>query len=142
MTCSGKYLCLFGTRAWPGSPCAHSPGHTGPASPPLPHTSLQTHAYSLQHNIYTHIRTDKHHTHITKYTPNTCKRHTYSDNDAPTRLRANRTTKKRPSCSCPFTQHSMFGFTANGFYNYEEAFPLQLVCSLVTFVFSNVSSAH
>lgn len=62
--CSGEVLCLSGTRAWPGSPCAHSPGHTGPACPPLPHTALQTHAYSLQHNTNTHthinIHTDKH----------------------------------------------------------------------------------
>lgn len=55
--CVLGYLCLSGTRAWPGSPCAHSPGHTGPASPPLPHTALQTHAYSLQHNTNTHTHT-------------------------------------------------------------------------------------
>lgn len=69
--CSGEYLCLFGTRAWPGSPCAHSPGHTGPASPPLPHTALQTHVYSLQHNT----QTDRHqHTQCLK-------RQTYRDNN-------------------------------------------------------------
>ena len=62
---SGEYLCLSGIRAWPGSPCAHSPGHTGPASPPLPHTALQTHAYSLQHNTHTHthIYGQTHHKH-------------------------------------------------------------------------------
>lgn len=58
--CVWGCLCLSGTRAWPGSPCAHSPGHTGPASPPLPHTALQTHAYSLQHNTHGKTGTNTH----------------------------------------------------------------------------------
>lgn len=58
----GERRCLSETRAWPGSPCAHIPEHTGPVSPPQPHTALQTHAYSLKQTLaHTgHRQTRKH----------------------------------------------------------------------------------
>lgn len=54
--------CLFETRVWTVSPCAHIPERTGPASLALPHTALQTHAYSLQHTVNKHTGTHIHET--------------------------------------------------------------------------------